>query len=145
MRAMIRADEYRDAGVLLGLTQHMEAAAGVRRAVAMMGAPRNLEVLRKMGLAPDYWPVPPKPCDLVVVAQADDEDAVVEALRRADAWLAARAIANSPLVKTAVHGGDPNWGRLIAAAGRSGAASGCPRSARAARVSATGRLRPRWR
>lgn len=39
----------------------------------------------------------------------------------ADAWLAARTIANSPLVKTAVHGGDPNWGRLIAAAGRSGA------------------------
>jgi len=40
----------------------------------------------------------------------------------ADAWLAARTIANSPLVKTAIHGGDPNWGRLIAAAGRSGAA-----------------------
>ena len=39
-----------------------------------------------------------------------------------DAWLAARTIANSPLVKTAIHGGDPNWGRLVAAAGRSGAA-----------------------
>ena len=39
-----------------------------------------------------------------------------------DARLAARAISNSPLVKTAVHGGDPNWGRLIAVAGRSGAA-----------------------
>jgi glutamate N-acetyltransferase/amino-acid N-acetyltransferase len=39
-----------------------------------------------------------------------------------DAWTAARAIANSLLVKTAVHGGDPNWGRLVAAAGRSGAA-----------------------
>ena len=39
----------------------------------------------------------------------------------ADAWMAVRAIANSPLVKTAVHGGDPNWGRLVAAAGRSGA------------------------
>jgi glutamate N-acetyltransferase/amino-acid N-acetyltransferase len=39
-----------------------------------------------------------------------------------DARLAARTIANSPLVKTAIHGGDPNWGRLIAAAGRSGAA-----------------------
>ncbi len=38
-----------------------------------------------------------------------------------DAWLAARTIANSPLVKTAIHGGDPNWGRLVAAAGRSGA------------------------
>jgi glutamate N-acetyltransferase/amino-acid N-acetyltransferase len=39
-----------------------------------------------------------------------------------DARQAARAIANSPLVKTAVHGADPNWGRLIAVAGRSGAA-----------------------
>ncbi len=39
-----------------------------------------------------------------------------------DARRAARAISNSPLVKTAVHGGDPNWGRLIAVAGRSGAA-----------------------
>jgi glutamate N-acetyltransferase/amino-acid N-acetyltransferase len=37
-----------------------------------------------------------------------------------DGRRAARAIANSPLVKTAVHGGDPNWGRLIAVAGRSG-------------------------
>ena len=32
----------------------------------------------------------------------------------------ARTIANSPLVKTAVHGADPNWGRIVAAAGRSG-------------------------
>ena len=39
-----------------------------------------------------------------------------------DAWMAARAIANSPLVKTGVHGGDPIGGRLVAAAGRSGAA-----------------------
>jgi glutamate N-acetyltransferase/amino-acid N-acetyltransferase len=37
-----------------------------------------------------------------------------------DATVAARVIANSPLVKTAVHGGDPNWGRFIAAAGRAG-------------------------
>jgi glutamate N-acetyltransferase / amino-acid N-acetyltransferase len=37
-----------------------------------------------------------------------------------EAWVAARVIANSPLVKTAIHGGDPNWGRLIAAAGRAG-------------------------
>jgi glutamate N-acetyltransferase/amino-acid N-acetyltransferase len=39
-----------------------------------------------------------------------------------DAKRAARAIANSPLVKTAIHGGDPNWGRLVAVAGRSGSA-----------------------
>lgn len=34
----------------------------------------------------------------------------------------ARAIANSPLVKTAVAGSDPNWGRVICAAGNSGVA-----------------------
>lgn len=39
----------------------------------------------------------------------------------AEARHTARAIANSPLVKTAVHGGDPNWGRLVAVMGRSGA------------------------
>jgi glutamate N-acetyltransferase/amino-acid N-acetyltransferase len=37
-----------------------------------------------------------------------------------DARRAAKAIANSLLVKTAIHGGDPNWGRLIAVAGRAG-------------------------
>jgi len=37
-----------------------------------------------------------------------------------EAKRAALAIANSPLVKTALHGGDPNWGRLVAVAGRAG-------------------------
>jgi glutamate N-acetyltransferase / amino-acid N-acetyltransferase len=34
----------------------------------------------------------------------------------------ARAIANSPLVKTAIAGSDPNWGRILSAAGNSGVA-----------------------
>jgi glutamate N-acetyltransferase/amino-acid N-acetyltransferase len=38
-----------------------------------------------------------------------------------DARLAARTVISSPLVKTAIHGCDPNWGRIVAAAGRSGA------------------------
>lgn len=38
-----------------------------------------------------------------------------------DAEKCARAIANSPLCKTAWFGGDPNWGRILAAAGYSGA------------------------
>jgi len=38
-----------------------------------------------------------------------------------DARLAARTIAGSALVKTAIHGNDPNWGRIIAALARSGA------------------------
>jgi glutamate N-acetyltransferase/amino-acid N-acetyltransferase len=37
-----------------------------------------------------------------------------------EAKIAARAIGNSPLVKTAIHGADPNWGRLVAVAGRAG-------------------------
>lgn len=40
---------------------------------------------------------------------------------RKDAELAARAVGNSPLVKTALFGRDANWGRIVAAAGRSGA------------------------
>jgi glutamate N-acetyltransferase/amino-acid N-acetyltransferase len=40
---------------------------------------------------------------------------------RADAERVARTIANSPLVKTAIAGSDPNWGRIICAAGYSGA------------------------
>ncbi len=39
----------------------------------------------------------------------------------AQARLAAKAIANSPLVKTAIAGEDPNWGRIVMAAGKSGA------------------------
>jgi glutamate N-acetyltransferase / amino-acid N-acetyltransferase len=50
------------------------------------------------------------------------EVVVMGAKNKKDARLAARTIASSPLVKTAVHGCDPNWGRIIAAAGRSGAA-----------------------
>lgn len=38
----------------------------------------------------------------------------------AEARSAARTIVSSPLVKAAIHGCDPNWGRIVAAAGRSG-------------------------
>jgi glutamate N-acetyltransferase/amino-acid N-acetyltransferase len=45
----------------------------------------------------------------------------VEGARRpAEADRIARTVAESPLVKTALHGGDPNWGRVLAAVGRSG-------------------------
>lgn len=46
---------------------------------------------------------------------------VVDAASTRDARLAAKTIATSPLVKAAFHGQDPNWGRIVAAAGRSGA------------------------
>jgi len=46
-----------------------------------------------------------------VTGAADDKAALAQA----------RAIANSPLVKTALFGSDPNWGRVLAAAGYAGA------------------------
>ena len=45
---------------------------------------------------------------------------VTDARAIADAQQVAKTIANSPLVKTAIHGADPNWGRIVAAAGRAG-------------------------
>jgi glutamate N-acetyltransferase/amino-acid N-acetyltransferase len=49
------------------------------------------------------------------------EVTVQGALDRAAARQIARTIVSSPLVKTAIYGNDPNWGRILAAAGRSGA------------------------
>ena len=61
-----------------------------------------------------------------VVADGEGITHVVElridgAATDADALRVAKAIAHSPLVKTAWAGGDPNWGRLVAAIGYSGA------------------------
>jgi glutamate N-acetyltransferase/amino-acid N-acetyltransferase len=49
----------------------------------------------------------------ILVSGAPSEDAAVRL---------ARSIANSPLVKTAVAGSDPNWGRILSAAGNAGVA-----------------------
>ena len=49
-------------------------------------------------------------------------EVVVEgAPSESQARLAARTVASSPLFKAAIHGNDPNWGRAVAALGRSGA------------------------
>ena len=62
---------------------------------------------------------------LAIVADGEGAQRVIEvevrgapSVRAADQ--VARTIANSPLVKTAFAGADPNWGRILAAAGRSG-------------------------
>ena len=49
---------------------------------------------------------------IVVTGTADDDGAA----------RMARGIANSPLVKTAIAGSDPNWGRILSAAGNAGVA-----------------------
>ena len=62
---------------------------------------------------------------LQIVADGEGAQRVIEIEVRhtkteADARRIAQTIATSPLVKTAFAGGDPNWGRIFAAAGRSG-------------------------
>jgi glutamate N-acetyltransferase / amino-acid N-acetyltransferase len=49
------------------------------------------------------------------------EVSITGAASDSDAHKTAMAIANSPLVKTAIAGQDPNWGRIVAAIGKSGA------------------------
>ena len=61
-----------------------------------------------------------------IVADGEGVTRVFEVMVRgaasdAEAKKAARTITTSNLVKTAIHGADPNWGRILAAAGRSGA------------------------
>ncbi|NBV84425.1 hypothetical protein EBR57_09965, partial [bacterium] len=46
------------------------------------------------------------------------EVAVERAASRSDANAIGRSVINSPLVKTALHGADPNWGRIVAAIGK---------------------------
>ncbi|MFZ1155986.1 MAG: bifunctional glutamate N-acetyltransferase/amino-acid acetyltransferase ArgJ [Solirubrobacteraceae bacterium] len=60
---------------------------------------------------------------LAILMVADGEGArrigrlVVQGGHQPTVELAARAVANSPLVKTALHGADPNWGRIVQAVG----------------------------
>jgi glutamate N-acetyltransferase/amino-acid N-acetyltransferase len=58
-----------------------------------------------------------------IVSQSEGATKLIECTVRidssvADAKIMAKKVANSPLVKTAVHGGDPNWGRIVMAIGK---------------------------
>jgi glutamate N-acetyltransferase/amino-acid N-acetyltransferase len=67
-------------------------------------------------------------CEALARMMADDGEGsthfitidVEGCLSREEARTVARAVADSPLVKTAIHGADPNWGRIVSAAGYSG-------------------------
>ena len=67
-------------------------------------------------------------CTTLARDMADDGEGATHVLRievsgcrtRDEARQVARTIGDSPLVKTAVHGADPNWGRIVSAAGYSG-------------------------
>ena len=67
-------------------------------------------------------------CETLAREIADDGEGATHVLRievqgcrsRDDARQLARSVADSPLVKTAICGADPNWGRIVSAAGYAG-------------------------
>jgi glutamate N-acetyltransferase/amino-acid N-acetyltransferase len=58
---------------------------------------------------------------IMIVADGEGAERIARVIVRGghaqSVQAAARAVANSPLVKTALHGGDPNWGRIAQAVG----------------------------
>ncbi len=102
-----------DTVVLLanGIAGNREVRAGGKDYKAFVGAVG--EVLRELSR--------------LVVKDGEGATRVVDIFVRgaknpADAQKVARAVASSPLVKTAFFGGDPNWGRIVCAVGYAGAA-----------------------
>jgi glutamate N-acetyltransferase/amino-acid N-acetyltransferase len=88
------------------------AAAEVKGAVAKAFETALQDVMRNLALqVVRDGEGATKLVEVRVTGAASDEDAAKVAF----------AIANSPLVKTAVAGQDPNWGRIVAAIGKSGA------------------------
>jgi glutamate N-acetyltransferase / amino-acid N-acetyltransferase len=86
------------------------------------GSPLADDELERFGLAVE------RICSLLAREIADDGEGATHVIRievdgcrnREEARRIARTVADSPLVKTAVHGADPNWGRIVSAAGYAG-------------------------
>ena len=93
------------------------------------GKAKNTAITAGSPLAPVFRKALEKVCiTLARIIAQDGEGAtklieitVTGARNRSDARKAARTVISSALLKAAVHGADPNWGRVLAAVGRSGA------------------------
>ena len=95
-----------------GMAQNPEIQAGSADADTFMAALRQVCTYLTQELARDGEGA----SHLIVVEVSGAADTT-------DARKAARTVASSNLVKSAVYGADPNWGRLMMALGRSGAAA----------------------
>lgn len=104
LRGAVRRGEATAADERQRLAAALRKLRGVRRAAAVTGDPRDLAALQRDGMTPAAWPAPPGLGDLVVVVEADSQDAAVDALSRVDALLLA-ATAPPPGCANAVRGG----------------------------------------
>jgi len=95
----IRPNEYRDSGSLMALTAKLQKLPGIARAAAIMGTPKNVELLTSMGFASE-------PCaasDLLIVVEGESREAVESALSRIDEFLERRATGRDRRHTPALH------------------------------------------
>ncbi|MFC2069391.1 bifunctional glutamate N-acetyltransferase/amino-acid acetyltransferase ArgJ [Chloroflexota bacterium] len=93
------------------------------------GLARNDMIVQDTEMASIFQQALDQVCQYLAISVARDgegaskliEVTVSGALTLVEARLAARTVVSSSLVKAAIHGSDPNWGRIVAAVGRSGA------------------------
>jgi glutamate N-acetyltransferase/amino-acid N-acetyltransferase len=106
----------------------VEGHASTNDTVLVLSSTAGFEpILRGEELA-DFAGMVRSACETLARAIADDGEGATHFITIdvegcssfEDARSIARAVADSPLVKTAIHGADPNWGRIVSAAGYAG-------------------------
>jgi len=116
-------------GTFNAITVDSDTSTSDTVAVFANGAAGNMPILRESKSYEKFAAALREACDALaraVVADGEGATKVVDVVVRgarndADAKLAAKSVADSPLFKCAVHGGDPNWGRIACALGKSAA------------------------
>jgi len=117
------------AGSFNAVTVDSDTSTSDTVAVFASGAAGNKSVTTGSPAYRAFAAVLKEVCDALAYAIAADGEGATKVIRvavrgarnDADATIAAKAVADSPLFKCAVHGGDPNWGRIVAALGKSAA------------------------
>jgi glutamate N-acetyltransferase/amino-acid N-acetyltransferase len=106
----------------------VEGHASTNDTVLLLSSTANIEPVLQGNDVAAFAAMVRSTCETLARAIADDGEGAthfitidVEGCETFDdARAIARAVADSPLVKTAIHGADPNWGRIVSAAGYSG-------------------------
>jgi glutamate N-acetyltransferase/amino-acid N-acetyltransferase len=106
----------------------VEGHASTNDTVLLLSSMANYEVALRGDQLTEFAEMVRNASEQLACAIADDGEGathfitidVVGCASLEDARSIARAVADSPLVKTAIHGADPNWGRIVSAAGYAG-------------------------
>ena len=106
----------------------VEGHASTNDTVLLLSSTADTEPILRGGELATFSAMVRETCEQLGCAIADDGEGATHFITIDvlgcesfdDARAIARAVADSPLVKTAIHGADPNWGRIVSAAGYAG-------------------------